>query len=179
MNEGKIAVRYAKAMFELAVESTTLDSVKHDVVNIAETCNLAEVKLLLETPVLSANQKKEALLACFGQISELTQRFVAMVVDNKRESHLPGISRNFLARYYKSKGIESATVTTSSELSADQRNQLIETINTVFKTNVELNTQVDEELIGGFVLRVGDQQLDASLQSKLEKVKRELLDTTI
>lgn len=180
MNDSKIAVRYAKAFFELALEKNQLVALREDIELIASACELVDIQLLLESPVVKTSKKKELLKELFkGKIQDFSLKFLVMVTDNKRENYIPAICRNFVDQFRKHQGIKAAKVTTASSIDANLKKQISQVISDVFKSEVELTTAENNELIGGFILRVGDQQIDASVSNKLNKIKREFLDKTI
>ena len=179
MNHSKISVRYAKALFLLAEEERLIDKIKNDIVfvkMISETVD--EFNLLIESPVVGSKQKKLAFEAIFEKsVDKITLDFIYLVVDNKRELFINDICRNFLDLVRKDKGIESASFITASQVDDVLLNEVKVLAENYFKTNIELFSEVDKKLIGGYVLRVGDKQFDASVESKLKKMKRELLET--
>ncbi len=176
MNESKIAVRYAKAFFELGQEKNQLGKLRTDIEFIALTCEQPNIKLLLESPVVKISKKKQILTEIFkSNIQVLSLNFILMIIDNKREMHIPAICRNFIDKYRKHKGIKAAKVTTAFAIDDSLKKQIIKVISDIFKSNVELTTAENSEIVGGFILRVGDQQIDASVSSKLNKIKRELI----
>ncbi|MDA3892962.1 MAG: ATP synthase F1 subunit delta [Salinivirgaceae bacterium] len=180
MNQSKIAVRYVKAFFELAQDKNQLDKVKKDIEVIAATCGQTDVQLLLESPVVKTSKKKALFSDIFkGKIQELSLSFLLMIAENKREVHIPMICLDFMEQYRTYKGVKAAKVTTASLIDSDLQKQISKVISEVFKTDVELTTDENTELIGGFILRVGDEQIDASVSTKLSKLKREFLDRTI
>lgn len=181
MNQSKITVRYAKAFFSLAKEKQLLDTLKKDVDTIAGLSEeSADFVLLLESPVIKTSQKVKLLNLIFkGKVHELTVKFLILITENKREVHIPGICRNFLALYRKDQGVKSAMVSSAIKLPKDTIDHIQERLEKEFKTHVELKEQVNEELLGGFVLRIDDRQIDASLATQLKKVKEKLLQTDI
>ncbi|MGQ8337302.1 ATP synthase F1 subunit delta [Sunxiuqinia sp. A32] len=181
MDQSKITVRYAKAFFSLAKEKNQLDAFKADVEIIVQlTKDSNDFNLLLESPVIKTSQKVKLIEAVFkGKIEKLTLQFLKLITKNKREVHLPGICRNFLDLYRKDQGVKSAVITSAIPLNKDILAQVQKKLESSFKTKVELDEKVNEELIGGFVLRVDDQQIDASIATQLRKVKEQLLQTEI
>jgi F-type H+-transporting ATPase subunit delta len=176
MNESKISVRYAKAFFSLAQEKNVLSEVSSDVTLLHELHKDANFRILLTDPVISTKQKKNIFKNVFeGNVNELTLRFLYLMAENGREDYLPITFLNFLTLYRKYTGIEQATLTTTYELSPELRATMKLLIERLFNTKVELSERIDEELIGGFVLRVGDKQLDSSIARKLEDTKKALL----
>ncbi len=180
MNDNKIGVRYAKALFQLGQERNILDSLRTDIEIIASTCSESDMLLLLESPVVKSSKKQDVFVKIFkGNVQDLSIDFLSMIIENKRENYIPAICRNFIDQYRKHKGIRAAKVTTAVVIDDNLKKEISKVISNVFKTDVELSTHEDGNLIGGFILRVGDQQIDASVSTKLSKIKREFLDKTI
>lgn len=181
MDHSKITVRYAKAYFSLAQEKKQLDAIKKDVELIFALCqDSTDFRLLLESPIVKTSQKIKITKAIFeGKVSDLSLKFLQLVTTNKREAHLPGICRNFLGLYRQEEGVKSALLTTATELSPELTSKIQQRLEKEYKAQIELTKQVDESLIGGFVLRVDDKQLDASIASQLKKVKEKLLQSEI
>ncbi len=177
MNESKISVRYAKALFELGKEKELIDTVIKDIQLVDEVCkSIADFWLMVESPVVKTSQKRASMKQIFGdRINAITLNFLDLVVKNRREIYLKDISRNFLALCRKDQGILSATLTSASTLEEGSKENLSTLLSKSFNSKIELEEVVDEEIIGGFVLRVEDQQLDASVSTQLNKIKRELL----
>lgn len=180
MNQSKIAVRYAKAFYEVAREQNQLDRAKSDMEQLEATCQQPDFKLLLESPVVKTSRKKELMKQLFEKsLSDISVKFLVMVTANKRESHLPDIARDFIQRYRDSKGIKAAKVITATPLDVVTQKRIEKVISEQFKTELELTLETNPELMGGFILRVGDQQVDASVSSKLNRIKRQFIDTSI
>lgn len=176
MKVGKIAVRYAKALFMSAKDRDVLETVKEDTeLILAAVTGLPDLQKLLESPVIEAGKKTSALLSIFeGKISDLAMDFIRLVTGNHREDYLDGISRHYIKLYKEEKGIKIASVETAAPLTKEVRQEMIALIKKTFKAEIELHEEVKSELIGGFVLRVEDQQLDSSVRGKLERIKKEL-----
>lgn len=180
MNQSKISVRYAKALFQVAQGNHNLDAIKNDMELVALFCKQADFNLLLESPVVNTKNKKATLSSLFdGKINALTLKFLLMVTENKREIYIPDISRNFISQYLSYKGIKAAKVVTASKIDEQTKDNISSVISQMFKTDLELSVEENPEIIGGFVLRVGDEQIDASVATKLKKIKREFLDTSV
>ena len=176
MSTGKVAVRYAKALFLSAKEQKLLDPVRADMeIFLTAVRDIPDILRLLESPTLDSGKKTEALVGIFAnRINALSLDFLRMVAGNKREEYLPGMARYFIQLYKEEKGIKVATITSAVRLDDESRNQIRDLIRKAFKTEIELDLEVKEDLIGGFILRVENQQLDASVKGKLVKIKKEL-----
>ena len=175
MNESRISVRYSRALFQSALEKKILDRVYRDMIHISEICTVPGVKEVLESPIIIPSKKTEILLAVFGNdLSETTISLVEMVVRNGRENFLPAIARVFMHETKEYKGITETVLTTAVKVDAEIKKQISEFISDTFKTKVELKEIVDKDIIGGFMLKIEDKYIDASIKSKLRKVEKEL-----
>lgn len=181
MNESKISVRYAKALFELAKEKELIDTVIKDIKLVDEACNdMVDFWLMVESPVVKTSQKRASMKQIFGEkIDGITLGFLDLVVKNRREIYLKDISRNFLALCRKNQGIMAATLTSAAAIDAGSKESLNALLSKSFNSKIELEEIIDKEIIGGFVLRVEDQQIDASVSAQLNHIKRELLSNHI
>jgi F-type H+-transporting ATPase subunit delta len=179
MNYSLVTVRYAKALYQLAEEEKIQDAVRIDMDTFLSCINESEEFLfLLESPLIKSKEKVRIMDEIFeGKLQGLTIKFIHLLFNQRREGHLADICRNF-AQYYKQKlGIKEAVITTAQPLPSDQKAQIINYINNIFKLKTELTEKQDSSIIGGFVLRVEDQQIDASISAQLKKIKRELINS--
>lgn len=180
MNQSKISVRYAKALFQTAQDKNLLETLKNDFQLVEKVCKLSDVTLLLESPVVRASQKKSALRQFFsGKVHELTLKFIEMVIDNKRENYLESIARDFIQHYRDFTGIKAAKITTATTIDESTKKLIHQLVLKIYNSQVELTAEENPNIKGGFILRVGDQQIDASIQTKLNKIRRSFIDTTI
>jgi len=175
MNDSKISVRYAHALFQSTIDRKILDRVYNDMILLSEVCTLTEFKELLESPIIVPSKKSDIIHKTIGgSIDELTASFISLVVKNGRELFLPGIAREFIRATKQYKGITSAVLTTAVNVDSEIKKQISDLIARIFKTKVELKEVVDESIIGGFILKVEDNYLDASVRNKLHKIEKEL-----
>jgi F-type H+-transporting ATPase subunit delta len=179
MNESKISVRYAKALFALAKEADSFDALKRDVELLYQCIRqIPELQFVIESPVIKVSEKKKLFQDMFqASFSPLTLTFIKLVLEHRREDYLVGISRHFLTLMKAEQGIQSAEVITAITLDEKLRQSILSLIAKKFNAVVELNEVVDEKLIGGFILRVGDQQLDASIANKLKRIQNDLINS--
>jgi len=177
MNYSAIAVRYSKALFALAVEKNILDEIQEDIKLLNSIClTESEFVRLLHFPTITASKKKEIFSVIFqDKIKPETFNFLNLVAENRRESYLPAMLYSFLQRYKENRGIKTVTITTVEPVNQSIRDLISELIKTEYKASTELIEQIDSALIGGFVLRIDDEQYDASVSNQLEKIKREFI----
>lgn len=179
MNDSKISVRYARALFESAEEKNILDQIRKDMEEIQRISRVPEFKVLLASPVIKPSQKLKIMEKVLtGQVEALTLSLLQLVIRNGREEYIPGIARYFTDLYKKHRGIVSATFTSATPVSKALRDRVEKVVREALKTQVELVTDDNEELIGGFVMRIEDQQYDASVARSLKKMKTQLLTSS-
>ncbi len=179
MNESAITVRYAKAFFSLAKEKNKLNELKADIQKVSNICDASpDFILLLESPVAKTSQKNGLFRKIFeGKIDSLTLNFLLLILQNKREEYIPDICRNFLNLVRKDQNIKSVLLTTASEIEEASLQNVKTLMEKELNANVELSSQVNKDLIGGLVLRFDDKQYDASVVTKLKKIKQNFLGT--
>jgi len=177
MNYSKIAVRYAKAVFLLAEEKKQLKEIADDMDTLMKVeKEVPEILDLYNNPILSSTDKKKVIAGLFGKsFNEISINFLNLIIDNKREQHISGVARNYTKRYREHLGIKNAKLTTAVKIDDSKRNEIIEIVKKAYNAEVELESQEDASLIGGFVLQVEDLQFDASISTQLKNIKQELL----
>jgi len=180
MNESKISVRYAKALFLYAIEIHKLDAIKNDVELIYKTSLIPEFNLYLLSPITKDSEKKKFLLNLFSSsISKESASFLDLLVKNKREAYITDASRNFLGLYKKHLGIRTVELISAQEVSPEMKSKIQGLIQEKAQSKVELTQKIDASILGGFILRIDDQQYDASVATKLKKIKKSMLETTL
>lgn len=178
MNTNRVTVRYAKALFNLALEEKVAEQVNKDMVLIGRTINVPDFKNFLESPVIVPSKKQTVFNDLFkGKTNELTNRFFKLLSENKREIYLQAIARNYSDLYREFYGIKSVQITTAFNVNNSLEKEVSDIISTQFKTKVEMTKQVDKNIVGGFILTVEGMQFDASVTTKLKEIKSKLLST--
>lgn len=174
----RAANRYAKALLSLALDKKQEDLVQNDMQFVSETiASNTELQMLLSSPIYKISDKKAALLDVFkDNKSALTNQLIDLLESNKRMPLLQAIAKQYSVLYNQVKQIEKATVITAYPIDEAMREKVLaKTASLVGDKKISLENIVDESIIGGFVLRVGDVQIDASIENKLKKLKRELI----
>jgi F-type H+-transporting ATPase subunit delta len=175
MNESKISVRYSRALFESAVEKNILDKVNEDMIFLSEICRIPEMKELLQSPIIVPSKKADILKKMLGgNVEKITFSLLNLVVKNGREIYIPAIARVFIHETMKFKGITRSILTTAVKVDPKVKKQIMDMIAEIFKTKVEFEENIDTDIIGGFILRVDDNYIDASIRNKLRKISKEL-----
>ena len=175
MSEYRIASRYAKSLLDLAVEKKQLEEVNKDILLFSETVESnRDLVLMLKSPIITHDKKLTILNKLFGEkVNGLTLAFFQILTKKHREAYLPQIATEFHHQYNVNKGIEEATVTTTFPLSMALRKDFESVVEKITGKSVELTEKVDESLIGGFILKIGDRQIDDSVSSKLQALRVE------
>jgi F-type H+-transporting ATPase subunit delta len=178
MNYSAIAVRYSKALLSLAEEKGILDPVQEDISLVQSVCETEdEFKRLLEIPVIPASKKIEIFTEIFeDKINVLTLEFLKMIATNRRENFLYHMTHAFLNLYKAKQGIKTVTFTSVEVINDTERKVISDLVKNHYKADIELIEQTNKDLIGGFVLRVDDEQFDASVANQLEKIRREFIN---
>jgi F-type H+-transporting ATPase subunit delta len=175
MNDSKISVRYSKALFQSALEKKVLDKVNQDMIFISEIFKIPEIKEFLHSPIIVPSKKTAIFHNILGDnVETITLSLIDLVVKNGREIFLPAIARVFIHETMKYKGITETLLTTAVKVDSEVKKRIKDLVSEVFKTTVELKENIDAEIVGGYILRIDDNYIDASIRNKLRKIKKEL-----
>jgi F-type H+-transporting ATPase subunit delta len=177
MNTSKISVRYAKALFLAAKDAGTLDTTFRDASLIMEVlADVPDFRTLLGNPVMTDHEKRVLLDKSFGKyLDKLTVKFLDLLTTNNRLLFLPDMVRDFIDLYKKELGISYAQLITAVKIDPKISEKIKESLATHLKKKVQLTTELDPSIIGGFILRIEDLQFDASIASALNRYKKELV----
>lgn len=173
----RIASRYAKSLLDLAKDQNVMDEVVSDMTGFAKMAENRDLYLLMKSPIINAGKKAEVFNALLdGKVNKLTKAFIDITLRKGREGYLPEIATEFLNQYKRMKGISSVKLVTASPISEASLNaikaKLLES--DVTDQAVDVETSVDESLIGGFVVQIGDKLIDASVSHKLAELSKAL-----
>jgi len=178
MNEARAAIRYAKATLDYAVEKKSADKVEKDMRNIASVIDgNVELQTVIASPVVKASDKTKALNAIFKGSNEITLGLINTLKDNKRIEMLQEVAYKYIILFEKMKGEDVAYVTSAVPLTAALEKKILTQVTELTGKKVTIENKVDERIVGGFILRVGDLQYDASVASKLNGLKREFTNS--
>lgn len=176
MPNPRLAGRYAKSLIDLAIEKNQLDAVYNDMLLLQSACRGSrELLNLLKSPIIASDKKGKILEAITqGKISVITATFNKLLLNKGREAYLPEIISAFIDQYKELKGIHTVKLTTAVAVSEDLKNSILAKLRSDRGLEkIELNTAVSEDLIGGFVLEIGDQLVDASIAYDLNNIKKQ------
>ena len=176
MNQSKISVRYAKAVFMLAKEKNVLNRIYNDFKLIRETISEAsEFDLVISSPTVSPADKLNIFTKVYqNSVHEITMRFLGLLVDKNREIYLVDIARYFETLYRKANNIKQVVVTTTHPISEEIAKNISNLVATGFESTVEIKNTIKDDMIGGIILRIDNQQLDLSVKTQLHDIKKKL-----
>lgn len=176
MSVGIVAARYAKSLIELAKEKNVVEAVYEDMKLFKDTAEKNRgLMLALKSPVVRHEKKLAILKAIFqDKVNAVSFSIFTIITKKNRESILDAIADEFIKAYNEYRGIQKATVITSTPLTEELRKQFNTIVATATGKTVELEEKVDPSLIGGYLLRVNDRQIDASLRNRLNELKLQL-----
>lgn len=176
MNNPRLAQRYAKSLVDIATELNQLDQVRDDVKLLQQVMKSSrELVAVLNSPVINSDKKYKILQAIAGdKISATTRAFIQLLCNKNRESNLGGIITSFMEQYNHIRGIHIAKLTTATPISEQLVQSFVERIKSSSAIDhLTLNTEVDESLIGGFILEMEGKLIDASILRDLNDVKKQ------
>lgn len=176
MNDSKISVRYAKALFELALDKNELSKVYDDILLLSEVMNEVTFSNFLKSPIVQNSKKIEIIREVLqSKITSYVFDFLVIVIQNNREENLRMIFLDFLKLYRESIGIVEVDLTTAVEIDKISKEHITSLLKKILSKDIELKTSVNSELIGGFIARIDDLQIDASIKTKLNNIKKDLI----
>ncbi|MDR3094751.1 MAG: ATP synthase F1 subunit delta [Bacteroidales bacterium] len=177
MNTSIISTRYAKALILTGIEQNCIEPLNDDITLLRRT--LKENPMfgqILSNPVIKPVQKHKVMDELLTQkVHPITLSFLHVLIRKKRDFLLDDIARRFTELYEVHKGIKHAHITSSTEMDTQANDNLQKKLNELYHADVQLTSDVNAALIGGFILRVDDRRYDASLASGLKRMKNELI----
>ena len=175
MNGSKAGIRYAKAVLQQANDANIANVVFGDMHSVHSTIEGSkELRVALKSPVIKPEDKKKALLEIFKDQSESTKALINVLVENKRIDILGHVAKSYVDLYNEAEGVKVAKVTTAVPLSEAIEKQVLAKVEEMTgSSSVTIENEIDESIIGGFILRVGDLQYNASIANQLANLKRE------
>ena len=176
MKQSKITTRYAKSLLGLVLEKNLLEETVNDMRLIKSVCSTnKDFSLLLKSPIVKTDKKLSIFNKIFSNtLNELSIAFVNIITTKKREMHLEGIAESFILQYKSYKKIETATVTTAVQIDDQTRKEILTYISKQGNTNIELTEIIDENIIGGTIITMGDKQLDTSISRTIKELRQKL-----
>ena len=174
MAGSRAAIRYAKAVLSLASDNKVADKVNADMKQIASAiATNSDLNAMLQSPVVRSSDKLSVLKAVFGDANNATTNLINTLITNKRIALLGDVANKYNHLYDALRDTQVAKVTTATPLTKDLEKKVLAKVKELTGKSTEIMNTVDESILGGFVLRIGDLQYDASIANKLNKLKRE------
>lgn len=171
---GRAAIRYAKAILDLAISQGINNEVYNDMVLISSTIKEnEELNAFIQSPTISVNVKESALTEVFASTNGLTKGLFHLLFENKRFEILEDITLQYILQADAMNGFEVAKVTTAIPMDAALEGKVSEKIREFSNKKITIENIVDPSIIGGFILRIGDKQYNASIANRLQVLKRE------
>ena len=172
----RAAIRYSKAIFQIAKESNNLPNIKDDMDSIISAHESSEdFKKLINNTLINYSDRKEILSTVISKMNEKTNNLIDLLITNKRLSILYDIAHGFNDIYNRENNIERATVITATPISDKIKTQVLKKLQKLSNKSVEIENIIDETILGGFILRYENKEYNASFSQRLSKLKSELI----
>ena len=181
MRNQLVASRYAKSLIELAQSMSLLEAVYQDARLLNQMCKESrQWTTFLKSPVIKPDKKEKVVEQLLKErVQTLTYQFIRLLIKKGREAYLPEIALAVIDQYFAIKDIHRVSITTAVPVSQSTCELIVRKLQEALGwTQVELQTQVDPRLIGGFILQTGGRLLDASIYHQLQEIKKQFLDTS-
>ena len=175
MKQTKAAIRYAKSFLSFAKENGSLESTREDMELVRATIQESrDLRVLLKSPIIKSDKKLKVFQEIFaGKIGEGTSKFLAIIISKGREVLIPEISDQFIRMFKENDNVFDAEVTSANALTDEQRDEIRVLAKKIQSGKIEISETIDESLIGGFILRIGDQMIDTSIKKQLRNLRQE------
>jgi F-type H+-transporting ATPase subunit delta len=175
MASTRAAIRYAKAILDLANSKGVAEAVNDDMKTIASAIETnEELSTFIQNPTTKVEVKESALLEVFANVNGVTKGLFHLLFENKRFEILEAIALEYKKLFDENNGVEVATVTTAIPMDGALEAKVLAKIATLSDKKITIENVVDPAIIGGFILRIGDNQYNASVANRLQVLKREL-----
>lgn len=180
MIQSVVAQRYAKAIFEIALKRKKIDEIGEELQHIKKSfAASSELRNWLSYPFIEVDDKKVLLGNIFNDVSEPVQNLLFLLVDRYRTDQIERIAEAYQQLQDDHKGMVQATVTTAFPLTAEEEKQLISTFEHLTQKKLRIEKQVDSDLLGGVIVKIGDRLYDGSLRTKLQRFRKSLANAKV
>ena len=178
MAETKVAKRYAKSLLDLAIENNIVDEISKDMQSVLNTIRAnRELSVFFKSPIINTDKKDAVLRAVFeGKIHKMILTFFSIITRKKREYYIEEITASFIELYKEYRNIQTALLITAVKADDAVKKEMLSLIAKTTSNTIELKEQVDPSIIGGFILRWGDRQVDTSVARKLVELRQDFRD---
>ena len=176
MDLGVIAVRYARALLKAANALNVEDNIYREMQTLSESfLKVPQLRFTIENPMLEKDKKQKLIItACGNNVEELTRKFVALVLKEDRENTLQFMAASFVSLYRAEKNIIRGRLITAAAVSPATEQKMRQMVEQNTKGTVEFQTEVNPDIIGGFILEYGTYRMDASVKTKLATILSQL-----
>ncbi len=178
MKGTRAALRYARATLDLAKDKGIAEKINKDMIMISKAISESkDLQVMLKSPVIRSSVKRSVLTEIFGKkVNPLTEKVISLLIENGRIELLEPVAKEYVLIYDYLKGIETALVTTAVPLSKDLEKEFLKKVTELVGKEITVKNIVDPTIVGGYILRVGDQQLDSSVTGLLNSVMEDFSD---
>lgn len=174
-----VAKRYARALFEVAEAHGHVDEIEDDLTSVVSVFEKEGYHSLFQNPRMKI-EEKQALIDSFSTaVSAETTNLLKLLTDRSREKELEEIAREYVAIANEARNIADATVTTAVPLTDEEKQQLAKQFGEALNKTLRMNTQVDADVVGGVLLRIGNRVYDGSIAGKLSRFKQRLTQSQV
>ena len=174
MLTSKVAKRYAQGLLDFTQESGNTESVFGEMKDIVKIMSQSrELNTFFSTPIIDSRKKEAIALEIFKDFSPVSKNIIRLTIKQGRESQLKNIAQEFINKVEDIKGTQRISLVTATQLSEQNIQKIITDSKMVNVSNYDLETVIKPDILGGYILRVGDQQIDASVKTKLNNIKKE------
>ena len=172
MDIGVISTRYARALLRTATDAKLEDQVYHDMMTVAQSyIEVPQLRHTIAGPMLPKEKKQALLEAAAGEkAAELTRSFISLVLKEDRETVMQFIANSYVTRYRKQKNLIRGKLTTAARVSAQTEQKMRHLVEKNTQGTVEFETEIDPDIIGGFILEYDTYRMDASVKTKLNSI---------
>ncbi|WP_187478134.1 ATP synthase F1 subunit delta [Amniculibacterium sp. G2-70] len=171
----KVAKRYAQGLLDFSTDTGNVSTVFNEMKEVVKVLDASkDLNAFFATPFIDAKKKEAAAAQIFVSFSDPSKKFISLVIKQGRETQLKNIAQEFINKVEDINGVQRITLTSATTLSPDNLDKILKSTSLFDASKkYELETIIKPEILGGFVLRIGDQQVDASVRTKLSNLKKE------
>jgi F-type H+-transporting ATPase subunit delta len=170
----RVSYRYAKSLMLLSIEQKMLEDAYRDMKMLSEICQQNhDFVIVLKSPIIKSDKKIAIIQAIVkGKLSPIVEGFIKIIATHRREGYLVEIAQSFVAQYKEYNKVSVAEITSATKLDEAQLKKVAEAVRKVVGQDIELVEKINENIVGGLIVRVGDRQFDASISRKLKELKK-------
>ena len=175
--QSRAAIRYAKAIYEIADEENLINEICNDMIRINKlNRDSFDFKNLLSNSIIDNFDKKKAILSLLEKNNSITEKLLDLLIHNKRVAIISDIANSFIQLYNKNNNIKEAIVITASPIDKDLEKKILSQIKISAAKSINLINLVDSSIIGGFIIRYDGKEYNASIKQNLKNLKTELIN---